>query len=161
MGMTGLWARLTPDEAAARVHQGGFHDWTDGLPADRVLDLDKMWHAVHVTLAGTAWDVDDEAPLTWPVFGGYPMGPAEAYGPARYFAPEVVVQIAAALGEVDVDDLRSRFDPGRLEAMEVYPQVWDEPADDLADEVTGAVAELTTFFRAAADAGDAVVTTVT
>lgn len=159
MGMTGVWARLPADEVPARLALGGFHDWIDGLAPDRLLDLDKGWHGLHATLTGTEWET--EGPLGWAVLGGHPHGADTGYGPGRYLAPEVVVQVADALDAVDRTAFRAGFDPARLAALDVYPQVWDEPADDLADWIAGCLDDLAALYRAAATDGDAVVAAIT
>ena len=102
------------------------------LPADPPLggDLDKAWHGLHYLLTGTAWD--GEPPLNFLVGGGEEVGDVDVgYGPARAYRAADVVKLSGALSEIDVADLRARFNPAEMMKQEIYPGIWDrDPSDD-------------------------------
>ena len=93
-------------------------------------DLDKSWHGIHYLLTGNA----DESgtPLEFLVAGGASVGDEDVgYGPPRVFTAAETRAIAAALGAVSDDDLRSRFAPDAMMRAEIYPEIWDrDPTDD-------------------------------
>jgi hypothetical protein len=117
----------------------------------RRLDLRHLWHGVHFLLTGET--VGGEAPLAHAVFAAREVGGDVGYGPARLLFAEEVRGVAAALAAVELEALRTRFDPDTLERAEIYPVEWHE---DGAEELLAATAELTAFYRQAAGKGYAV-----
>lgn len=98
-------------------------------PEADALDIDKAWHGLHFLLTGDAWD--GEPPLNFIVGGGAPIGDVDVgYGPARGFAPDEVRAIAAALAPITEATLRARFDPGAMMDEDIYPTIWDRPAEE-------------------------------
>lgn len=118
---------------------------------DKVLDLDKMWQPAHFLLTGDPWN--PSGPLGAAVMGGTGVGEDYGYGPARLLTAAQVREVAAALDAVRDDELRASFDPAAFARADIYPAIWDEPRDDLAAEVVGAVSRLRAYYRRAADAG--------
>jgi hypothetical protein len=91
-------------------------------------DLDKAWHGLHYLLTQTAWE--GEAPLNFLVSGGREVGQIDVgYGPARVFTASEARTIEFALDSVPDDVLRARFDPSAMQRADIYPQIWDRPAD--------------------------------
>jgi hypothetical protein len=125
----------------------------------RETSLGKMWQAVQYLLAGTS-DIA-EPPLGISVYGGAEIGPDLGYGPARVLAPAQVAAIAAALEELTSADLRRRFVPADLDRDGVCPSVWDEPEDQLFDEIMESFDALRACYAAAAAAGDGMLQSVT
>lgn len=101
----------------------GIYAAVDGAyndPAAGFVDLDKAWHCLHYLLTGSAWEGDE--PLNFLVKGGTPVGEEDVgYGPARAFRPLEVAAIADALAPLDPSTLMLRFDPRKLEQLEIYP----------------------------------------
>jgi hypothetical protein len=118
------------------------------------LDMGETWHALQYLLTGTAWE--GQAPLDFLVRGGEEVGdiPHEE-GTARVLPPEQVQELAKALRAVAEDPLRRRFDPARLEELEIYPGGWDQPQSEAPalEEVLSYLAELRTFTAAVAGRG--------
>ena len=118
--------------------------------------LDKAWHGLHYLLCGAL----EPAPgaLGQAVFGGNEIGEDGGYGPARYFAPALVAEIAGALQSPDLEGkLRARFDPPTMTELGVYPGVWE--SDD-RDWLIKAFRTLRDFYVAASEAEHAVVTLI-
>lgn len=88
------------------------------------IDVDTAWHALHFLLSGSREPGDK--PLAF-ILGGTPVGDDLGDGPARVFASTDVRRIAAALALVNVDTLRSRFDPAVLQQQQIYPATWNAP----------------------------------
>src|SRR5215831_2317265 len=78
------------------------------------LSLDKAWHGLHFLLCGQPEPT--AGPLGSVILGGTEIGDDDlGYGPARYFEPSEVGEIAAALGRDGLEgELESRYAPGRM-----------------------------------------------
>ena len=118
------------------------------------LDIDKAWHAIHYTLNGSAWE--GEAPLFLVILGGREIGEDVGYGPARYLTSTEVVDVAAALATIGPERFAARFDPVAMDAAEVYPQIWQRDGAEGLAYVQDYYAQLSSFYRTAAERGDAV-----
>jgi hypothetical protein len=120
-------------------------------------ELGQFWQMLHFLLTGTAWDVDEENPISQAVLGGQEVGPdAFGYGPARFLKPEQVKQIAEALKEVDLVGIRTKYSKEEFVEANLYLFVADEFEEDvdiLVDYLDG----LVEFYGEAAERGDAVV----
>jgi len=161
MGLVGR--RLRPAEySAVLIDPNIATDLMDGGPAEAVagrsVDLDKAWHGVHFLLTGTAWEARSD--LGMAVLGGEPLGDDLGYGPVRLLDPRGVSRVAAALAALDREEVRLRFDRVRLRALEIYPDIWDEP-DVLEDYLLPNLDDLVAFYAQAAAAGEAVLLAVT
>jgi hypothetical protein len=56
------------------------------------------------------------------VFGGSEIGENRGYGPARYFAPSRVAEIAGALQSPSLErEVHGRFDGAAMTQLEIYP----------------------------------------
>jgi len=127
---------------------------------DQRLSLEKSWHGLHFALTGSAWD--GEKPLNFLVSGGEPVGDEDiGYGPARVLFAEDVASLDQALGNVSDDKFQHGFDLRSLQAAEIYPEIWDEPREDLLAEYGGYFHELQAFVHRAAQGGQALVITLT
>lgn len=161
MSMTGRYHRVTPQQLAAlRADPSAFPDFVypkNGTEpsADRRLDIDKAWHAVHFLLNGDPWE--GRRPLVDAVLGGTELGQRNfVYGPPRYLTPDEVHGVAEALDAVPTFELLDRFDAQALNDAEVYPHGWSGSAEE-RNWIERSYLELTQFFRRAAEAGDAMV----
>jgi hypothetical protein len=118
------------------------------------VSLDKAWHGLHYLLCGASEPVP--GPLGQAVFGGTEIGEDQGYGPARYFTPAQVAEIAGALQSLGLEhDLDARFDAAAMTQLGIYPGVWE--AEDL-DWLIEAFHTLRDFYAAASQAEQAVVT---
>jgi hypothetical protein len=122
---------------------------------ERVVDVDKAWHAIHYTLTGSAWEASGA--LASVVLGGRPIGDEDlGYGPARALTAAEVAAAAAELAAIDDAEFRARFDVEALASADVYPPIWDE-GDDALDYVAAYYGVVRDLFRDAAASGDAIV----
>jgi hypothetical protein len=123
----------------------------------RSVDIDKAWHGIHWLLTGSAGPT--AAAESDVIFGGEPFGEDLGYGPARLLSTEGVERVAQVLRNVDTESLRVGMDPAAMQRAEIYPEIWDE--DDLLDDyLLPALAQLRSFYDAAATAGEDVVQTL-
>ncbi|WP_020470572.1 YfbM family protein [Zavarzinella formosa] len=115
----------------------------------RRLSLEKSWHGLHFALTGSAYKGDES--LNFLVSGGEPIGNEDVgYGPARVLFTDGVARLNQALAAVDDESFQRRFNTPALEAANIYPQIWDEPLEELLEEYGGYFQELKEFIRQAA-----------
>jgi hypothetical protein len=126
-----------------------------GTPGNSI-SLDKAWHGLHYLLCGAPEPVP--GPLGQAVFGGSEIGEDQGYGPARYFSPAQVVEIAGALQAPGLEqELRGRFDAAAMTRLGLYPGGWE--TDD-GDWLIEAFHTLRDFYAAASKAEQAAVTLI-
>jgi hypothetical protein len=126
-----------------------------GTPGHSV-SIDKAWHGLHYLLCGKL----EPAPgaLGQAVFGGAEIGEDQGYGPARYFSPAQVAEIAAALQSPSLErELHARFDGAAMTQLGIYPGVWEPDDRDWLIEAFHTVRD---FYAAASKAEQAVVTLI-
>lgn len=100
------------------------------------VSLEKSWHGLHFALTGTAWGGDP--PLSFLVAGGTPVGDQDVgYGPARVLLPDQVALLNSAMASITDEEFARRFDLAELAKAAIYPEIWDEPLDDLLEEYGG------------------------
>lgn len=134
-------------------------EFADGEVSDT--DLDKAWHGIHFLLTGSDWEGDP--PLNFLVAGGTPVGDIDVgYGPARVFRSNEVAEIYKALGNLQEDDLRQRFQPDVMTKKDIYPTIWDRNPkdDDSLGYLLEYFAKLKKFVSDAADKGLGIVVTL-
>jgi hypothetical protein len=108
----------------------------------------KTWDLLGFLLRRSAFPVDV-------VHGEEPIPDADdwGYGPPQYLTPNRVRLAAETLGQMTYDQLIRNVDHSELAQAEIYPQNWDSRASlEWARDLFN---PLTTFFRAAASADQA------
>jgi hypothetical protein len=126
-----------------------------GTPGHSV-SIDKAWHGLHYLLCGKLEPTP--GPLGQAVFGGTEIGEDQGYGPARYFSPAQVAEIAAALQSPSLErELHARFDGAAMTQLGIYPGVWEPDDRDWLIEAFHTVRD---FYAAASKAEQAVVTLI-
>jgi hypothetical protein len=122
--------------------------------AGQSVSIDKAWHGLHYLLCGAPEPAP--GPLGQAVFGGTEIGEDQGYGPARYFTPAQVAEIAAALQSPSLEpELQARFDAAAMTQLGIYPGVW-EPDDH--NWLIDAFHTVRDFYTAASEAEQALVT---
>ncbi len=138
----------------------GVHKLLESLEgSDQVLSLEKSWHGLHFVLTETAWE--GRPPLDFLASGGVPVGDEDVgYGPARILDPEGVTALDEALTEIEQSDFHRNFDPIALSDAAIYPQIWDEPVEDLKQEYGGYLQEMKAHVRRASKSGQALLVAI-
>lgn len=145
----GFLARLFGGPAAAPTPRPDL-----GLATGEVVELDlgKAFHGVHFLLSGSAEAGD--RPLDFLLVGGREVGDEDVgYGPGRVFRAREVCEIHDALRGWTAPELRRRFDPVRMNELDIYPSPWDtgsEREHDIA-LLIDAFVELQRFIHAATE----------
>lgn len=138
------WRRLFRRASAVEVA-----DIDCGDAAGLRIDLDKAWHGIHWLLSDRVWEGS--------VPGGFLLaGQAVAielgYGEPRVLTSAETREVAAMLDDTSTDELRARWDPERMMALEIYPEIWDRGDEEL-DYLIDYFGDLKAFVRSVADRG--------
>jgi hypothetical protein len=128
MSMIGHF-RLVPESSLPPLQDYDDEQMADFLfpedfDSDPTVDIDKSWHAIHFLLCASPDPGTSEESKA--ILGGSEVGPDLGYGPLRVLPPNDVARVADVLEGIDRAALLERFDPARLTAADVYPQMWDE-----------------------------------
>jgi hypothetical protein len=147
--LTGL--RMNPDSIPEYLYP----DDGESEPPNS-LHIDKAWHGIHFLLTGEA-DGGSE-PYCLAVLGGEEFGEDIGYGPARFLTPSQVAEVNDVLSNISDAELRQRYDPAKMKAKEIYPDViWMRDGQEAFEYVKEYFQQLVSFYRKAAARGDAVV----
>src|SRR5690606_10750890 len=98
--------------------------YSDTSDDDSLVDLDKSWHGLLYVLTGV--NVWEEAhPLSQLLFSGQLIDEEQdlGYGPAHYLLPDEVKYLNEMLKTISVEDLKARFDPAKMNELEIYPLI--------------------------------------
>jgi hypothetical protein len=119
----------------------------------RTLDIDKAWHGIHYLLTGSGNPTRDVRSLA--IFGGKEVGDDLGYGPARLLSPAEVKEIARVLKDESVEKLSSRYDPKKMEKLQIYPEIWVRDGKEAFDYLAKYYRKLAAFYEKAAASGSA------
>jgi hypothetical protein len=81
-------------------------------------------------------------------------------GQARALRPQQVRGFAEYLSALTPAELERRYDPARMTALKIYPEIWTRPAapgEDPLHWLLQYFADVQTFMNKAAAAGDGVI----
>jgi len=135
-------------------------DYSAKIDDDDTIDIDKAWNGLHFLFTGTA--EGGEEPGCFLMCGGEEIGD-EDVGPARVLRPDQVSQFAAFLAELSEEELKRRYDPTRMTALDIYPRIWTRPEADgetALDYLLDAFKELREFVTATAAKGDSMIVSI-
>lgn len=91
------------------------------------IDLDKAWHGIHFMLTGEKGETDTTAGL---LLAGQQIGDIDVgYGPARILNQHQVQQLYNHLSEISEDVFKEKYDPQKMNALEIYPDIFKPNRD--------------------------------
>lgn len=160
-----------PEVFTERLQKGGRVDLSDQRVRDELaqwaakrkaevsdteVDLDKAWHGIHFLLTGS---VEPNGTLASKVImGGENIGPDRGYGPAQLLTPAEVKAIAQLLDQTTPEMLRKRFNPKEMTQSGVSPAIiWERDGDEALSFVLNYYKKLVSFYKLAAERGQAVI----
>lgn len=112
--------RRHPDDVSRFVQRLLASSWGDGEFSDPrwTVYLDKSWDLLSYLLRSS--QVGGTALANDPVQGGTEIGAPLDYGPARYFTPGQVKELAQALQSISWEALVTHLDPGAMSRAGIY-----------------------------------------
>lgn len=124
-----------------------------------LLDLDKAWENIYFLLTGcTSSDFENaEGPLSLILFKGKLIDEEQdmGYGPATYCTPEEVKEISIALPDINMENLRSKFESLKSSDAELYP--FNPESEDMFDYIFEYYSKMKEFYDTAAKNDEAVI----
>lgn len=163
--MVGILIRVTNDQLTSFLKDSSllekYVDSEEMGDSETLLDLDKSWDGILYLLTSHGINTIEEAhpPLSNVLFSGQIIDEDQdmGYGPAQYLTPEQVKEINGALVNITIDELRKKYNAEEMNEKDVYPQGWDNGADEI-DYLVDYFVELKDFYTEAANNGEAIVT---
>ncbi|MGG9963528.1 YfbM family protein [Ferruginibacter sp. SUN106] len=122
-------------------------------------DIDKSWDGILFLLTGQNVANTDH-PLAKVLFSGQIIDEEQdlGYGPAHYLTPEQVADLNDQLSKITTAELKQKYDPEKMEAIEVYPSIWTEEGDGAFEYLSEYFKTVQEVYSEAAKNGEAIIT---
>jgi hypothetical protein len=138
MSMIGNLLRVTKSELEDYLKDSSLLEnkiYDDETENENLVDIDKSWDGVIFLLTGQSF-ATAENNLVRILFSGQLIDEEQdlGYGPAHYLTPEQVAELNNEISTITIADLKQKFNPKKMNELEVYPTIWDE-GDDAFDYV--------------------------
>ena len=121
-------------------------DWND--EAEILLDIDKMWDALHFVLTGVSCSetIENNA-LSEAVVGVFPIDGIEEY--ISYIEKSRIKNIVFALDNFDIEKALETFSMKECKEAELYPDIWDyeEETDEIKEEIMDYFQDMKDFYK--------------
>ena len=121
-------------------------DWND--EAEILLDIDKMWDALHFVLTGVSCiEPIKNNPLSEAVVGVFSIDGIEEY--ISYIEKSRIKDIVFALDNFDIEKALKTFSMKECKEAELYPDIWDyeEETDEIKEEIKGYFQNMKDFYK--------------
>lgn len=154
------YLRVTPAELNSYLEDSGLLEnrvYENEGDDPNLVDIDKSWEGILFLLTGQNLE-NATAPLTRVLLSGQELDPEQdmGYGPAHYLTPEQVRELNTEIAAISVEELHKRYDPAKMKALEIYPNVWEN--EEEVHYLTEYFADIQTVFATAAKNGEAIIT---
>ena len=121
-------------------------DWND--EAEILLDIDKMWDALHFVLTGVSCSEPiKNNPLSEAVVGVFSIDGIEEY--ISYIEKSRIKDIVLALDNFDIEKALETFSMVECKEAELYPDIWDyeEETDEIKEEIMDYFQNMKDFYK--------------
>ena len=121
-------------------------DWND--KAEILLDIDKMWDALHFVLTGVSCiEPIKNNPLSEAVVGVFSIDGIEEY--ISYIEKSRIKDIVFALDNFDIEKALKIFSMKECKEAELYPDIWDyeEETDEIKEEIMDYFQNMKDFYK--------------
>ena len=121
-------------------------DWND--EAEILLDVDKMWDALHFVLTGVSCSEPiKNNPLSEAVVGVFSIDGIEEY--ISYIEKSRIKDIVFALDNFDIEKALKIFSMKECKEAELYPDIWDyeEETDEIKEEIMDYFQNMKDFYK--------------
>ena len=121
-------------------------DWND--EAEILLDIDKMWDALHFVLTGVSCSepIENNA-LREAVVGVFSIDGIEEY--ISYIEKSRIKDIVFALDNFDIEKALKIFSMKECKEAELYPDIWDyeEETNEIKEEIMDYFQNMKDFYK--------------
>ena len=161
MSMIGNLLRVTKSELEDYLKDSSLLEnkiYDDETENENLVDIDKSWDGVIFLLTGQSF-ATAENNLVRILFSGQLIDEEQdlGYGPAHYLTLEQVAELNNEISTITIADLKQKFNPKKMNELEVYPTIWDE-GDDAFDYVADGFLTLQNVFAEATKNEEAIIT---
>lgn len=121
-------------------------DWNH--EAEILLDIDKMWDALHFVLTGVSCiEPIKNNPLSEAVVGVFSIDGIEEY--ISYIEKSRIKDIVFALNNFDIEKALETFSMKECKEAELYPDIWDyeEETDEIKEEIMDYFQNMKDFYK--------------
>ena len=121
-------------------------DWND--EAEILLDIDKMWDALHFVLTGVSCNEPiKNNPLSEAVVGVFSIDGIEEY--ISYIEKSRIKDIVLALDNFDIEKALETFNMEECKEAELYPNIWgyEEETDEIKEEIMDYFQDMKDFYK--------------
>ena len=121
-------------------------DWSD--EAEILLDIDKMWDALHFVLTGVSCiEPIKNNPLSEAVVGVFSIDGIEEY--ISYIEKSRIKDIVFALDNFDIEKALKIFSMKECKEAELYPDIWDyeEETNEIKEEIMDYFQDMKDFYK--------------
>ncbi|MRJ10886.1 DUF1877 family protein [Ornithobacterium rhinotracheale] len=128
--------------------------------SDDLVDIDKMWDALHFVFTGTECGIDLENPLSIAVAGEIELEISDEY--VALVSKEKIPQVVKAISEFDMPKALENFSMQKCKEAELYPDIWDydDELEVIKEELQVAYDELLALYQKAEEQGKSVLVTI-
>ena len=161
MSMIGNLLRVTKSELEDYLKDSSLLEnkiYDDETENENLVDIDKSWDGIIFLLTGQSF-ATAENNLVRILFSGQLIDEEQdlGYGPAHYLTPEQVAELNNEISTITIADLKQKFNPKKMNELEVYPTIWDE-GDDAFDYVADGFLTLQNVFAEATKNEEVIIT---
>lgn len=121
-------------------------DWND--EAEILLDIDKMWDALHFVLTGVSCSepIENNA-LSEAVVGVFSIDGIEEY--ISYIEKSRIKNIVFALDNFDIEKALETFSMEECKEAELYPNIWgyEEETEEIKEEIMDYFQDMKDFYK--------------
>jgi hypothetical protein len=161
MGMIGNLLRVKTSELEEYLKDSSLLEdkiYDDETENEKLVDIDKTWDGIIFLLTGQGLETAEHN-LVRVLFSGQIVDEEQdlGYGPAHYLTPEQVAELNNEISTMTLADLKEKFNPERMNELEVYPTIWDE-GDDAFDYLAHGFSTVQHVFANATKNGEAIIT---
>ena len=121
-------------------------DWND--EAEILLDIDKMWDALHFVLTGVSCiEPIKNNPLSEAVVGVFSIDGIEEY--ISYIEKSRIKDIVFALDNFNIEKALETFSMEECKEAELYPNIWgyEEETDEIKEEIMDYFQNMKDFYK--------------
>lgn len=133
-----------------------YNDETDEEDPNLV-DIDQSWDGIVFLLTGNSFE-NNTHPLANVLFSNQVIDEEQdlGYGPGQYLTAEQVKELHEQIATISTDELKKRFDAGKMKEAGVFPDVWDNP--DTVDYLIEYFETIRDVYALAAKNDEAIIT---
>lgn len=125
----------------------------------QLADIDKSWDGIIFLLTGKGFQDNDDS-LMRVLFSGQLIDEEQdmGVGPAHYLTPNEVKEIHSQISTVRVEDLKEKYNPIKMDELEVYPNIWKRDADYGFEYLSRYFLDLQRIYAEASQNNEAIIT---